>query len=222
MDSRTLLLQEVLAHFPALAGMSQENLQRLAAGIVLREAPANAMLFPAGVSCSDFPLLLDGEVKVMRTSPEGRDIVLYRVRPGEACVFSSACVLGGMKSPAEGRSDTPVRLAAIPGDLFEQLLVEDRAFRDFVLALLGSRILELSELVEAIAFQRLDQRLARVLVARGPVVTATHQALADEIGSVREIVSRLLRSFEDKGWVRLGRARIDITDAQSLRAHAEG
>jgi CRP/FNR family transcriptional regulator len=76
------------------------------------------------------------------------------------------------------------------------------------------------ELVEAVAFQRLDQRLAALLLRKGSPIRATHQAIADELGSVREIVSRLLRSFEDRGWVALGRERIEITDPEALRAAA--
>jgi CRP/FNR family transcriptional regulator len=77
------------------------------------------------------------------------------------------------------------------------------------------------ELVEAVAFQRLDQRLAALLLGKGSPIRATHQSLADELGSVREIVSRLLRSFEDRGWVALGRERIEITDVAALKAVAE-
>jgi len=82
----------------------------------------------------------------------------------------------------------------------------------------GERLAEVMELVEEVAFRRLDERLARLLVERGPVIEATHQKLAEELGSVREIVSRLLRSFESRGWVRLERERITLLEPQSLAA----
>jgi len=87
--------------------------------------------------------------------------------------------------------------------------------------LFGERLATLLSLVEAIAYQKLDQRLAALLVAGGGAVRATHQSLADELGSVREIVSRLLKSFEDRGWVNLARERIEIVDRTALEALAK-
>jgi CRP/FNR family transcriptional regulator len=92
-------------------------------------------------------------------------------------------------------------------------------FRRFVFGMYGERLAEVMELVEEVAFRKLDERLAQLLIHRGPVIEATHQKLADELGSVREIVSRLLRSFEDRGWVKLERERITVLDPKSLAAH---
>jgi CRP/FNR family transcriptional regulator len=101
-------------------------------------------------------------------------------------------------------------------------MLESEPFRRFVFDMYGQRLAEVMELVEAVAFQRLDARLAQLLVRRGPVVQATHQSIADELGSVREIVSRLLRSFEERGWVRLERERVTLLDLKALAAHAQG
>jgi len=109
-----------------------------------------------------------------------------------------------------------VALLSIPAALFQQLLVEFEPFRRFVFGMYGERLAEVMELVEEVAFRRLDTRLAQLLVHRGPVVAATHQKLAEELGSVREIVSRLLRQFEDRGWVELGRERVTVRDARAL------
>jgi len=108
----------------------------------------------------------------------------------------------------------------VPPADFHALIAGDAAFRNHVFSLFGERLSTLLSLVEAIAYQKLDQRLASLLLAKGETVLATHQALADELGSVREIVSRLLRAFEDKGWVDLARERILITDRTALSALA--
>ena len=99
---------------------------------------------------------------------------------------------------------------------FQALIASDEAFRNHVFSLFGERLATLLSLVEAIAYHKLDQRLAALLLAKGDPVHATHQALADELGSVREIVSRLLRVFEDKGWVDLARERIHVIDRAAL------
>ncbi|MCX8116178.1 MAG: helix-turn-helix domain-containing protein, partial [Burkholderiaceae bacterium] len=103
-----------------------------------------------------------------------------------------------------------------------QLILQHEPFRRFVFDMYGARLAEVMEAVEEIAFRRLDQRLAQLLIQRGPVVNATHQNLADELGSVREVVSRLLRGFEERGWVRLERERVTVVDPKSLAAFARG
>ena len=106
-------------------------------------------------------------------------------------------------------AETPLRMLMLPTALFEKLIAGNAAFRDFVFHLLAERIAELMQLVEEVAFHRLDQRLAKLLLGKGEPIQATHQTLADELGSVREIVSRLLKGFAAQGLVTLGRERIE-------------
>jgi CRP/FNR family transcriptional regulator len=211
--------------FPALA-RSAPTLERIAATGQHRQVPAGAVMFSAHSPCTGFPLVLAGSVRVVQSFPNGREIQLYRVKAGESCLLSGSCLLGKTAYAASGIAETPVELVVVPPDAFRTLVAEDEVFREHVFGLYGERLAALMELVEAISWQKLDQRLAALLVRRagegGPIVQATHQALADELGSVREIVSRLLRSFEDRGWVDLGRERITIRDAGALAALTRG
>ncbi len=193
-------------------------LQALAARSPLLRVPAGTRLFDAGQACPGFPVLLEGSVRVGLASPDGRQLELYRVEPGELCVVSATCLFAGRTSLAvgEARSETLLRLIG-PAD-FEQLCEQDPAVRRYVMGLLAERMAELFAFVEAVAFQRLDQRLATLLLARGPVLAQTHQQLADELGTVREIVTRLLRRFERDGLLRLGRERIELLDPEGLRS----
>ena len=175
--------------------------------------------------CSGFPLVLAGSIRVSQRYPNGREMQLYRVGPGDSCVLSSSCLLGRMHYPASGTAESDLELAVVPPEDFRALVADDPAFREYVFSLFGERMASLLGLVEAITYQKLDRRLAALLVARGqddPVIRATHQAIADELGSVREIVTRLLRNFEDRGWVELGRERIRVADAGALREVAQG
>jgi CRP/FNR family transcriptional regulator len=106
--------------------------------------------------------------------------------------------------------------------VFDELMATHPPFRQYVFSLFSERLAELMALVEAVAFHRLDRRLAATLLGRGRVVAMTHQQLADELGSVREIVTRLLRGFADQGQVRLTRGAIEVLDAAALRRVAEG
>jgi CRP/FNR family transcriptional regulator len=95
-------------------------------------------------------------------------------------------------------------------------MIESEPFRRMVFGMYGERLAEVMQLVDEVAFRRLDQRLAQLLIHRGPVIASTHQKLADELGSVREIVSRLLRTFESRGWVKLERERITVLEPKAL------
>ncbi|HMO47463.1 MAG TPA: Crp/Fnr family transcriptional regulator [Rubrivivax sp.] len=208
--------QMLLERFPVFASLPQDRLDALLAAATLRRVGAGTRLFEPTMPCTGFPLVLDGSVRVSKGSPGGREIVLYRVGPGEGCVLSGSCLLGQVDYGAEGVAETELTLLTLPPPVFEELILHHQPFRRFVFEMVGARLAEVMELVDEVAFKRLDTRLARLLVQRGPVVQATHQGLADELGSVRVFVSRLLRGFEERGWVRLERERITVLDAKAL------
>ena len=216
------LRRRLLARFPLFADLPAALLEELLAASQEIRVPAGTVLFDERQPCAGFPLVLEGDIRVTRAAPSGRGILLYRVAPGEGCILSGGCLLGNSAYSASGVAETDVVLLRIPPALFQKLMVESEPFRRFVFGMYGERLSEVMELVEAVAFQRLDARLAQLLIRRGPVLHATHQSLADELGSVREIVSRLLRSFEDLGWVRLERERVTVLDLKALAAHAQG
>ncbi|MCL4744010.1 MAG: Crp/Fnr family transcriptional regulator [Burkholderiaceae bacterium] len=206
----------LLARFPVFAGVPEVRLDELLGAAPLRRVPAGSVLFEPDMRCEGFPLVLEGSVKVVKTSQSGREIVLYRVSPGEGCILSGGCLLGRSDYSARGLAETEVTLLTIPAAQFQDLIVQVPAFRHFVFDMYGSRLAEVMELLEEVAFRRLDTRLARLLVQRGPVISATHQSLADELGSVRVFVSRLLRGFEERGWVSLERERVTVLEPKSL------
>jgi CRP/FNR family transcriptional regulator len=217
------VLRALLARrFPVFAEIDPAALDGLLRNLQLLHVPAGTILFDAKQPCRGFPLLLEGSVRVAKAAPNGREIVLYRVEPGEGCILSGSCLLGDTDYSATGVAETAVTLVSIPPALFEELMIESPPFRRFVFGMYSARLAEVMELVEEVAFRKLDERLAQVLIHRGPVIAATQQDLADELGSVREIVSRLLRSFEQRGWVRLERERISVLDPKALAAQARG
>lgn len=188
---------------------------------MLVEAPAGLTLFTEGAACRGFPLVLSGAVRVARGSQGGRSLELYRVTPGEMCVISTTCLFGQAALSAEGAAVEPTELVLLSPAGFNTLTQEE-AFRTYAFGTLADRMAQLMALVEAVAFQRLDQRLAAALLGHGAVVAATHQALADEVGTVREIVTRLLHRFEAAGHLRIGRGRIELLAPAALRRLAEG
>ena len=198
-------LKEVM---PSLAEVSAE-LQPMT-------VPADTVLFSENAACQGFPLVLDGEIKVSRHSGDGRSLELYRVVPGELCLVSSASLFRSQPLSALGITTRPSTFLLIGPDLFRRW-IETPAFRNDVLGLFAERMSDLTALVDAVAFHKLDRRLAAALLGRGQQLNLTHQALADELGTVREIVTRLLRRFERDGWVALGREQITIVNSSALR-----
>jgi len=213
----SVLTTDLLSLFPALANLPSPLASEVERQLIPIRAPGGAVLFDAGVACQALPLVLEGRIRVSKRAENGREIRLYGVHPGELCIVTVSCLLGGSAYPATGIADSEVSALALPRPLFMRLTAEHAAFRDMVFGLFADRLTGLMTLVEEVTFQKLDQRLAAWLASRGPLILASHQDIAQELGSVREIVSRLLKQFEEQNLVRLGRERIEVLDPVGLK-----
>ncbi len=194
---------------PALQELVQANMQPV-------EAPPGYLLFDEASPCSLFLLVFTGSVRVVKPAPSGREILLYRVEPGDNCVLTVSCLLGREPYPARGVVDEPLTGCIIAQPIFDRLLAESAIFRNELFRYFGARIVDLMQLVEEVAFGALDQRLAALLVERGPRLELTHQQLADELGTVREVISRRLKQFEASGYLQLGRGHITVLNLKAL------
>lgn len=205
--------------FPTLQDMRGAERDLLLESAQVATLPAGTVIFRPGDACENYMLVADGQVRVQMTSESGREIVLYRVGPGEACILTTACLLRADDYGAEGLAESEVTGVVLPAARFHELLARSETFRRSVFGAFGLRIADLFLLVEEVAFKRLDLRLARLLLERRDgtgVVALTHQAAAAELGSAREVVSRQLKEFERRGWVRLERGRVRIVDGPAL------
>lgn len=207
--------------YPALADLPSADLEALLAHAQVLDVRAGTALFGAGSPCRQYPFVLSGSIRVAKVG-DGRELQLYRVGPGESCVLTSSCLVGGADYPASGVVEADARLLVLPRDAFDALMARHAPFRRYVFSLFAERLADLMTVVEAVAFHKLDRRVAAALLGRGHTVALTHQQLADEVGSVREIVTRVLKGFAQQGWVRLGRGSIEIADAAALRRVAAG
>ena len=207
--------------YPILQSLPADMQARLGQEIQTLTLPASTVVFDEHQACQGFPFLLTGSIRVVKQATNGRELPLYRVLPGESCIITSSCLLGHIDYNARGMTESETTLALLPRPLFDLLLAQS-GFRDFIFQLFAERMAELMQLVEEVAFRKLDQRLANLLLGKGRLLQTTHQQLADELGSVREMVSRLLKGFADQGLVRLGREQIEIADSAGLRRIAGG
>lgn len=215
-------LDSLLPDAGALPPRLAERVRREAVPVV---RAAGSVLFDEGSVCGGMLVLGAGAIRVSRVAREGRELMLYRVRPGESCVLTTSCLLERSTYPARGVAESDVRGLLLPAELFDALLQEAPGFRRFVFGSFVQRISGLLELAASVSFERLDRRLAAALLARvetsGRIeLHVTHHELAQELGTVRERVSRLLEGFESGGWVDLGRGRILVRDKAALAAAA--
>jgi len=183
-------------------------------------APQGHPLFREGDACKGYILVIKGSVRVFKTDAEGHEILLYRVGAGQSCMLTTTCLLGLQDYPAEGVTESDVELVMLSPKLFERLLAESNPFRRYAMAYISQRICDLMMLIEDVAFGRMDQRVARILLSRaeieGDVLHCTHQELASELGTAREVVSRMLKNFERRGWITLARGTVQLQERSLL------
>lgn len=211
--------------FPALMAMAPAERQRLSAEARVVRVPAETVVFTPGTAADNLLLVVEGVVRVQHLSGSGRQIVLYRVEPGESCVMTTACLMTHEAYSAEGVTETPVVAVTVPRRLFDELVAVSPTFRSFVFDAYARRITDLFLLIDEVAFQRIDVRLAQRLLdlARGGgTVAATHQQLAAELGTAREVISRQLQEFRRRGFVTGTRGETRIADAAALALLAKG
>ncbi|KAA1191897.1 Crp/Fnr family transcriptional regulator [Pseudohalioglobus sediminis] len=181
---------------------------------------AGAMLFRQGESCDHYYIVSEGEIKVFARSPRGREVVLYRVRPGDICILTTSCILSGSRYPAEAIVESSVTAVAIPKSDFNELMAQSEAFRTFVLESFGQRLSGLISLIEQVTLESIEYRLAQYLLLHADendVVSSTQEGIALEIGSAREVISRHLREFSNLGWTQVSRGRVKVIDRAALQ-----
>jgi CRP/FNR family transcriptional regulator len=176
-------------------------------------------IFGPGKAQEHLLVPLDGTIRVQQAIESGREVFRYRVNACESCVLTTACLLGYEYFAAEAVAETQVRAALVPREAFVVLVAQSTEFRRFVFTAISRRITDLFVIFDELAFRRIYVRLARELVAaagQGSDVQTTHQALAAELGTAHEVISRQLQDFQRSGWVELARSGLKVTAPAAL------
>ncbi|MEL6582602.1 MAG: Crp/Fnr family transcriptional regulator [Pseudomonadota bacterium] len=191
----------------------------LGVGSEIVSMPIGTKVFAPGQSNDTLLLLLEGTVRVQQRSETGKEVILYRVNAGESCVMSTACMLAYEDYSADGIAETDVKAVAIPRSTFDGLVAKSSVFREFVFSAYSRRMTDLFKLIDDLIFQRVDVRLASRLLSLADTlgeVRATHAALATELGTAREVISRTLSEFQRREWVAQSRGVVRITQREAL------
>ena len=191
--------------------------------LAVMDLPRGAIVFRPGDSVQGYALVLSGRIDVSLTGATGREIMLYSVAPGQSCIQTTLGLLAGDDYSAEAVASVETELVLVPRALFLSLVDRSGAFRALVFAAFADRMQTMMQLLEKVAFQKVETRLAERLLALSSEednIRITHADLAGQVGSAREVVSRRLESWARSGWVSVGRGTITVQDRAALSALA--
>jgi CRP/FNR family transcriptional regulator len=217
--------ERLLRAFPFLRTASPRLLDELGRVGVTAHLAEGHSICREGDRCSHLALLLAGGARVYQVGETGREITLFRLEPGDSCILTSSCILSDRPFPAHAVTERDTEAFLIPAKVFRRFIDDYPEWRRYVFELLSRRLADIIAVVEEVTFRRLDARLAQYLShaveAQSTMsVAATHEHVASELGSSREVVSRLLKELEREGLVQLARGEIRVLRPDALRLRA--
>ena len=207
---------------PFLQDADSEITREFRRAAYFAKIPGGREIFAEGDEVDGIALLISGTVRVFKLGETGREITLYRFGEGESCVITANAILHQQYFPAIAIVEEDAEAVMIPADLFRDWVRRHDPWRDFVFNLVSERLARVIEIVDVVAFQRMDRRVASFLLERSQnhnPVQITHQEIANEVGSSREVISRLLEEFTKREMVRLSRGEIEVLDPEGLRSY---
>ena len=185
--------------------------------------PAGRDVFLEGDRVEAIALLISGVVRVYKVGETGREITLYRFGNGASCILTANAILSQKTFPAIATVEQDAEAVMIPSDKFREWVRRYDLWREFVFDLFSQRLSTVMAIVDEVAFRRMDSRVASLLINRGEIqnpLRITHQEIAAELGSSREVVSRLIEDFVCEGSIRSGRGMVEILDFQRLKSRS--
>jgi len=211
------------ASFPFLNKLKLDMLKRFMETIKIGKYPIGTVILEEGSSCTNMVFVLDGTIRVYKLSPEGKEITLYRLGNGETCVLSVSCIMGNLHYPAMAEVEEEITLGIIPAAFYNELFLAESACQQFIFNTISTRLQEVMLLVDEVVFKNMDTRLAAFILQKlykdniEERLDMTHEKIAIELGTAREVVSRLLKDFEKKNIVSLSRGKIIVKDKEFLK-----
>jgi CRP/FNR family transcriptional regulator, anaerobic regulatory protein len=183
--------------------------------------PKGKIISVEGDNCISFPFVVSGKIRVHKSAESGRDITLYRLERGDSCILTASCIISKKKFPAISVAETDTQVISIPSEMILEWIEKYDFWRKYIFDLLSSRLASIISVVEEVAFRNVDIRLAdhlfKLYEQFGKEIATTHQLLASDLGTSREVVSRLLKDLENENILLISRGKIKILDADSLK-----
>lgn len=210
-------------YFPIWDQLNQDQQGRLQNSVALRSAPKGTVLHNGDMDCTGLLLVKSGQLRAYILSDEGREITLYRLFDRDMCLFSASCMMRSIQFEVTIEAEKDSRLWIIPPEVYQHLMEESAPVANYTNELMASRFSEVMWLMEQIMWKSLDKRLAAFLLEEAAIegtdeLKITHETIANHLGSHREVITRMLRYFQNEGMVKLSRGMVAILDREKLEA----
>lgn len=217
-------MKRILQTFPFFATLPPKTRDALLSRAVTKKLAHKQVLVRDGGECSYLPFVMEGTLRLYKTSPAGREITLYRIQKGESCILSATCILNDGSFPAVAEAEGDTEILLVPSKLIADNVEDHPEWRRFLFGLYAKRLDEVLMLVDEVAFHHMDVRLAAYLLkhasAKRHTVDRTHGEIADELGTSREVVTRILKDFEADDLIETSRGRIRLLSPERLERRA--
>ena len=212
--------------FPVWNQLTQTQQQAILRAVSTREFKKGTVLYDGSTGCTGFIVVRSGQLRAYITSEDGREISVYRLFERDICLMSASCILNSIQFDISIQAERDCRVWIIPPELFQSVMRESAPLANYVNEIMQQRLSDVMWLIEQILWKRLDKRIAAFLLEEASLedslrLTTTHEQIARHLGTAREVVTRMLRTFQSEGMVKLSRGSIEITDEQKLAALAE-
>ncbi|NLG37951.1 MAG: Crp/Fnr family transcriptional regulator [Clostridiales bacterium] len=210
---------EALERFPFLGNMTDASRKDFRENAQFLEIPAYSNMIEEGTQCRGVVMVLRGVIRVYQLREDGREMTLYRVGPGQLCVLTVACMMGAVDYPVIAEvEDEDAHVILLTQVLFRRLFNSDPEWQRYIFGAMADRLMEIMVILGEVVFGRMDERLAAwILRQSGNPIAATHEKIAADIGTAREVVSRVLKDMERRDMIALSRGRITVTSERRLR-----
>ncbi len=221
MNDKNAVFEKICLAFPFLKDAGKDVRDEVLKYSEVARIPKGTFIFFEGDECKQLALILSGTARVYKPAESGREITLYRLVKGDSCVLTASCIFSHNPFPAIATAEDDIEAIAIPSNVFRDWVNRFEVWRNYVFNLLSKRLSEIIATIEEVAFRRMDTRIAEFLVklyvTENDSIKTTHQDIAMELGTSREVVSRILKHFEYEKLISLSRGTITILDINSLK-----
>lgn len=212
---------EFAEYFPIWDKLTPSEKERLSRGAVLRQVKKGALLHNGSMDCLGLLLVREGQLRAYIYSDTGREVTIYRLFERDICLFSASCIMQSIQFDITIEAEKNSLIWVIPPELYKDVMEQSAPLANYTSQIMASRFTDVMWLVEQIMWKSLDQRLAAFLLEESsledsPVLRLTHEKIASHMGTAREVITRMLRYFQEEGMVSLSRGTITIQDPERL------
>ena len=201
--------------------LTPEHRQLVSSSIVSKTLGKGAVLHDGSADCAGLVLIKSGQLRAYILSEDGREITLYRLLDQDICLFSASCVMRSVQFEIMIAAEKESEVFILPPYIFKKIMDESAPLANYVNELMATRFSEVMWLIEQIMWKSIDKRLANFLLEEttldnSPILKLTHEAIANHLGTAREVVTRMLRYFQNEGYVKLTRGTVEIVDRKGM------